>query len=92
MKQATAVLDQGTLQYPDSVELRYAVASLFEQQGKVAVALRELKAVVKARPDDPAALNAYGYTLADHDRELGTARKLCRAGLRLGTQKCGDSR
>ncbi len=76
MKQATAVLDQGTLQYPDSVELRYAVASLFEQQGKVAVALRELKAVVKARPDDPAALNAYGYTLADHDRELGTARKL----------------
>jgi tetratricopeptide (TPR) repeat protein len=31
---------------------------------------------VKSRPDDPAALNAYGYTLADHDRQLRVARKL----------------
>ena len=32
--------------------------------------------VLKARPDDPAALNALGYTLADHSRELTRARKL----------------
>jgi tetratricopeptide (TPR) repeat protein len=76
MQQAIAVLDRATLQYPDSVELRYAEASLSEQQGKVTAALRELKDVVKSRPDDPAALNAYGYTLADHDRQLRVARKL----------------
>ena len=76
MPQAIAVLDQGTLQYPDSVELRYAVASLNEEQGRISTALRELKAVAELRPDDPAALNAYGYTLADHKRKLGVARKL----------------
>ncbi len=64
------------MQYPDSVELRYATASLAEEQGKVSDALRELKAVAKERPSDPAALNAYGYTLADHKRRLGSARRL----------------
>jgi tetratricopeptide (TPR) repeat protein len=75
-QQAFAVLDRATLQYPDSVELRYAMASLLEEQGKVPLALRELKAVLQLRPNDPAALNAYGYTLADHGRDLGYARKL----------------
>ena len=74
--QAVALLEGATLQYPDSVELRYATASLAEDQGKVADALRELKAVAKLRPQDPAALNAYGYTLADHNQRLGAARKL----------------
>jgi tetratricopeptide (TPR) repeat protein len=76
MPQAFAVLDQGTLQYPDSVELRYAAATLNDERGNVSVALRELKAVAKLRPDDPAALNAYGYTLADHNQKLRLARKL----------------
>src|SRR5450631_3689963 len=52
------------------------MASMVDEQGKFADALRELKAVVKLRPDDPAALNAYGYTLADHHRRLGLAHKL----------------
>jgi tetratricopeptide (TPR) repeat protein len=73
---AAALLEVATVQYPDSVELRYATASLAEAQGKVADALRELKAVAKLRSDDPAALNAYGYTLADHKRRLGLARRL----------------
>ena len=46
------------------------------KQGKVGAALRELTGLVNARPDDPAALNALGYTLADHSRELARARKL----------------
>ena len=64
------------MEYPDSVELRYATASVYEEQGKVAAALRELSLVVKARPNDPAALNALGFTLADHDKDLPKARKL----------------
>jgi tetratricopeptide (TPR) repeat protein len=76
LPQAIALLDRGELQYPDSVELRYAMASTVEEQGKFADALRELKAVVRLRPDDPAALNAYGYTLADHHQRLGLAHKL----------------
>jgi tetratricopeptide (TPR) repeat protein len=76
MPRAITVLDQGELQYPDSVELRYAMASMAEEQGKIAIALRELKAVTVLRPADPAALNAYGYTLADNNRQLSVARKL----------------
>ncbi|MDP9014951.1 MAG: tetratricopeptide repeat protein [Pseudomonadota bacterium] len=73
---AVTVLDQGELEYPDSVELRYAMASMSEEQGKIAAALRELKAVAALRPADPAALNAYGYTLADNNRQLTMARQL----------------
>ncbi|HME39700.1 MAG TPA: tetratricopeptide repeat protein [Steroidobacteraceae bacterium] len=76
LQRAIAVLEQGITVYPDSVDLRYAMATTFEEQGRVAAALHELTGVVKARPDDPAALNALGYTLADHSRDLPRARKL----------------
>jgi tetratricopeptide (TPR) repeat protein len=73
---AYAVLEKGMQQYPDSVELRYAAASVYEDQGQVGAALHELSLVLKARPEDPAAMNALGFTLADHDKELARARKL----------------
>ena len=76
LRRAMTVLRQGALEYPDNVDLRYAMASTYEEQGRVADALHELTELVNARPDDPAALNALGYTLADHSRELPRARKL----------------
>jgi tetratricopeptide (TPR) repeat protein len=75
-REALAVLDRGREQYPDSVDLRYAVATTHEEAGHLGAALKELKQVLKLRPDDPAALNAYGYTLADHNRKLARAREL----------------
>jgi len=56
--------------------LRYARASVEEDAGHVDAAVRELQALVKARPADPEAMNALGYTLADHSRRLGYARRL----------------
>ncbi len=58
------------------MELRYARASVFEDEGKIDQALRELALVLKSRPEDPAAMNAYGFTLADHSKRLSKARKL----------------
>ena len=75
-QQAMQVLDRGEREYPDSVEIRYAIASTYEEQGRIGPALRELKVVLDSRPDDPAALNAYGYTLADHKLQLVHARAL----------------
>ncbi len=75
-RQALAVLNRGLEQYPDSVDLRYAMATTDEEAGHLGAALQELNQVLKQRPDDPAALNAYGYTLADHNRKLGEARAL----------------
>jgi tetratricopeptide (TPR) repeat protein len=76
LPRAMAVLEQGVMDYPDSVDLRYATATVYEELGKVPAALQELSYLLKARPDDPAAMNALGYTLADHSRELPRARKL----------------
>jgi tetratricopeptide (TPR) repeat protein len=76
LPKAFAVLEKGAMEYPDSVELHYATASVYEEQGRVSAALRELSLVVKARPNDPAALNALGFTLADHAKELSRARML----------------
>ena len=76
LPRAVAVLEQGVMVYPDSVDLRYAEASIYEEQGRTADALRELEQLVSARQDDPAALNALGYTLADHSRDLTRARRL----------------
>ena len=76
LPKAFAVLEKGEMDYPDSVELRYARASVYEEQGLVSAALRELTLVVKSRPNDPAALNALGFTLADHTKSLSRARKL----------------
>jgi predicted Zn-dependent protease len=76
LPRAYAVLANGVMQYPDSVELRYAAASVYEEQGRTGAALRELRMILKARPNDPAALNALGFTLADHSKELSRARKL----------------
>jgi tetratricopeptide (TPR) repeat protein len=76
LPKAHDVLQKGLDQYPDSVELRYARASVFEDEGKVNEALKELERVLKARPEDPAAMNAYGFTLADHNKSLAKARRL----------------
>jgi tetratricopeptide (TPR) repeat protein len=73
---ALAVLEQGAEDYPDSADLRYAMASTYEEQGQVAAALKVLTELLKERPEDPGAMNALGYTLADHSRELPRARKL----------------
>lgn len=76
LPRAMSVLEQSALEYPDNVDLRYAIASTYEEQGRILDALHELTELLNARPDDPAALNALGYTLADHSRELPRARKL----------------
>jgi tetratricopeptide (TPR) repeat protein len=73
---ALEVLRRGNADYPDNVDLRYAQASLYEELGRVSDSLRELTVLMRARPDDPAAQNALGYTLADHSRDLSRARRL----------------
>lgn len=76
LPRASETLQKAVAEYPDSVELRYARASIFEDQGNIDQALKELSQVLKTRPDDPAALNALGFTLADHSKDLGRARTL----------------
>jgi tetratricopeptide (TPR) repeat protein len=79
--QAQALLGRAVAAYPDREELRYARATVLERGGALEAALAELRAIARARPDDPAAQNALGFTLADHGRDLDEAERRIRAAL-----------
>ncbi|MCZ8131853.1 MAG: tetratricopeptide repeat protein [Steroidobacteraceae bacterium] len=78
---ALALLDRALAAYPGQDELRYARAFVLEREGRVDAAIRELREVLKQRPEDPSAQNALGFTLADHGRSLPEAERLIRAAL-----------
>ena len=79
--QAQALLARALAAYPDREELHYARAAVLERGGQLPAALAELRSVARARPADPSAQNALGFTLADHARELAEAERLIRAAL-----------
>ena len=70
------VLRQAIDVYPDVIELRFKRAELLEASRQWRAALKEMEALQRRRPDDPATLNALGYTLADHALQLSRARRL----------------
>ncbi len=78
LPEALALLARALQTYPDRNELRYARATVLEHAGRVDEAVAELRAIERMRPQDPAALNALGYTLADHERSLEEAERLVR--------------
>ncbi len=62
---ALALYDEYLQRHPEDDDLRYARAFLYERLDRVDEAVAELEALVARRPEDPVALNALGYTLAD---------------------------
>jgi tetratricopeptide (TPR) repeat protein len=67
--------------FPGHPELTYQRAVLQEQAGHSEVALAQLEALHKDRPEDSGVTNALGYTLADHKHDLTRAEQLIRAAL-----------
>lgn len=71
---AVAVYDTLLERRPDEVGLRYARGMLGVELGRIDAAVADFTHIVGLRPDDPVALNALGYTLADlterHDEAL----------------------
>ena len=80
---ALALLAEAMRQYPNEPNLRYALASIQDSSGDTAGALATLQAVLAMRPDDPEALNAYGYTLAEHGLQLPRAQRLIEKALEV---------
>lgn len=58
---------------PENIQLRYGLAMALEQTGQVDEAIEMLRWVVRQDPGDATALNALGYTLADHKRDMEEA-------------------
>jgi len=78
---ALDILDAGLVQYPDSFDLRMARVFAYERAGKPEAAIRELRKLLKDRPDDSVVQNALGYTLADRNQSLEEAATLVGAAL-----------
>jgi len=80
---ALELLDSALQRYPDSEPLRYSRAVTLERLERIDDALAQLEQLVEGRPRDPVALNALGYTLAEHNRELKRAKSLIGDALKM---------
>ncbi len=78
---ALGILDDMAARYPDSVPLQYARSLTLERLEQVDAAIATLRALLAKRPKDPVAMNALGYTLAEHKLELREAYALIRESL-----------
>ncbi len=60
-------------EFPGNEDLLYVRAIMAERLGRIDWAERDLRSILESDPDNAAALNALGYTLADHDLRLDEA-------------------
>jgi tetratricopeptide (TPR) repeat protein len=76
--QAFRLLDEAVQQVPHSVPILYTRALLAAELGWVDIAERDLRTVLAHEPENAAALNALGYTLADQTERYDEAEALIR--------------
>lgn len=80
---AWAVLQEALEQYPNEINLLYSRAMLAEQRGELALMERDLRYIIDQQPDNAAALNALGYTLADRTTRYQEALELIEMAYQL---------
>lgn len=83
VSQAVSVLEAADQVLPDTVEIKYELAMLYERQNRLADLERMLRQVIALDPDHAHAYNALGYTLADHNQRLPEALDLITQALEL---------
>ncbi|MEI6457753.1 MAG: tetratricopeptide repeat protein [Pseudomonadota bacterium] len=70
--------------YPDADEIVRVHAEVLVRAGRIGEAIALLERLYALRPEDPAAQNALGYTLADVGRDLRRAERLLSAACAQG--------
>lgn len=70
---AMELLNRAIAELPNERELLYARAMIAEKLGETGQAEADLRRVLEMKPGDAVALNALGYTLADHNQRLDEA-------------------
>ena len=83
LQDAHALINQALNEVPGEPDLLYSRALLAEQLGRYAESEADLRAVLAQDPDNPEALNALGYTLADRNIKLDEAYELINKSLKL---------
>ena len=71
---AQAAYHQGLKEYPDSIKLLYSRAMFYAMENNTDAAELDFKQVLELSPNNPATLNALGYTLVDQTDRVEEAR------------------
>ena len=80
---ALAQANTAIKQWPNDAELAFLRASLLDESGDKAGAMRAMEAIIGAHPDHYQALNYVGYTLAEQNRDLERALTLLNKAVEL---------
>lgn len=80
-KGALALYDKAVTAYPDDAPLRLARSFLLVKLNKISEAVKEMRALLAIRPEDPVVLNALGYTLVDRTGDVREGRELIQHAL-----------
>ena len=80
---ASTMLAQASLRFPDDVDLIYEQSMMFEKLNRLTDMERLLRRVIELKPDHQHAYNALGYSLAERNVRLPEARTLIRKALEL---------
>jgi tetratricopeptide (TPR) repeat protein len=76
---ALEVLSEGLEVMPGNVDVLYGRALLAAELGRIEEAENDLRTILESDPQNAAALNALGYTLADRTERLDEAERLIKA-------------
>jgi tetratricopeptide (TPR) repeat protein len=82
-EESLTVLDEALTVYADNTDLRYSRAMVSEKLGDIAQLEKDLAYIIAKNPKNATALNALGYTLADHTERLDEALILIQAAQAL---------
>lgn len=80
---AVETLQKADQDIPDSAEIKYDLAMLYERQGKQQEFETLMREVIALSPDNANAYNSLGYTYADQNRNLDEAQDLLEHALDL---------
>ncbi len=85
-KETYELLSKAVAKYPDSFEILYDRAMAAERIDKLDVLEKDLRLVIKMKPDYAHAYNALGYTLAEKTNRLTEAKGLIEQAIKLSPE------
>ncbi len=80
---ALSTMEEALAKFPADTELQSELAMLCEKLGRFEQMENLLRGIMKAKPTDPHAFNALGYSLADRKVRLNEARELILKAIQL---------
>ncbi|MCW8194927.1 tetratricopeptide repeat protein [Proteobacteria bacterium 005FR1] len=83
---AEALLTEALTLHPVSTDLLYSRAMINEQRDMIELTESDLRTIIKYQPNNPMALNALGYTLADRTNRYEEAYHLISQAMNIDPQ------